>query len=158
VYVSGLSNNITVYNASGSTNGLAYVQSQSTFPADGYVDFVIEYWSPLLITPNPTLRAEVVGAGTPGLLGGGGTTITGTGVHINRGMLLPDKTFLVEFASATNRSYYVQYSSDLKNWKTAQPAITGNGSWIEWVDDGQPKTESTPAIAPKRFYRVIQLQ
>ena len=70
---------------------------------------------------------------------------------------MPDNTFMVEFASTANRVYYVQYSSDLRTWKTAQPGITGNGSWIQWIDNGQPKTESAPATTVKRFYRVILL-
>jgi predicted RNA methylase len=155
VYVYGLTNNTTVYNASGSTNGIPYVESQTAIASGGYVDFVIEYWTPLRIMPNPTLRAELV-SGSTGIIGGGGT-INGTQQHINQAVKLPDKTFLLEFASASNRVYYVQYSSDLKAWKSAQTEITGNGTWIQWIDNGQPKTESTPATTPIRFYRVIML-
>ena len=79
----------------------------------------------------------------------------GTQQHIHQAAVLPDKTFLLEFASITNQVYYVQYSSDLKTWNTAQPEITGNGTWIQWIDDGQPKTESAPATTSMRFYRVI---
>ncbi len=151
VYVSGLANNTTVYNASGSTNGVAYVESHAAVPPGSYVDFVIEYWSPLRIMPNPTLLPELVG------VSGGGGSMVGAGCHINRGIMLPDKTFLIEFASAANRLYYVLYSSDLITWKTAQPGITGNGTWIQWIDNGQPKTESSPAVTNMRFYRLIVL-
>lgn len=113
---------------------------------------MIEYDTALRIKPSPTLRAELVGAAD----GGGGSEI-GAGQHINRGIKLPDKTFLIEFATIANRVYYVQYSSDLKIWKTAQPGITGNGTWIQWIDNGQPKTESAPATTNMRFYRVIVL-
>ena len=155
VYVYGLTNNTTVYNASGSTNGIPYVESQTMIAPGGYVDFVIEYWSPLRIMPNPTLVAELEGGGT-GIIGGGGGTINGTQQHINQAVTLPDKTFLLEFASTSNRVYYVQYSSDLKTWKTAQSEITGNGTWIQWIDNGQPKTESAPATTTMRFYRVYR--
>jgi WD40 repeat protein len=156
VYVYGLTTNTTVYNASGSTNGVPYVQSQTAIAPGGYVDFVIEYWTPLRIMPNPTLRAELMGE-SAGILGGGDGTINGTQQHINQAVTLPDKTFLLEFASVSNRVYYVQYSSDLKAWKSAQTEITGNGTWIQWIDNGQPKTESAPATTPIRFYRVIML-
>jgi len=152
VYVYGLTNNTTVYNASGSTNSVQYVESHAAILPGSYVDFVIEYWTPLAITPNPTLVAELVSAS-----GGGSATVAGTGQHINRGMVLSDKTFLVEFASISNRLYNIQYSSDLRTWKTVQPRITGNGTWIQWIDNGQPKTESAPAAASLRFYRVIVL-
>jgi len=157
VYVYGLTNNTTVYNASGSTNGVQYVESHTAIAPGSYVDFMIEYWTPLRIVPNPTLRPELVSASSTGSFGGGDVTIIGTGQHINRGARMPDNTFMVEFASTANRVYYVQYSSDLKTWKTAQPGITGNGTWIQWFDNGQPKTESAPATTSKRFYRVIML-
>jgi hypothetical protein len=156
VYVYGLTNNTTVYNASGSTNGIQYVESHAAIAPGGYVDFMIEYWTPLRIMPNPTLRAELIG-GNSGNIGGGDGTITGTGQHIDRAVRLPDNTFLVEFASAANRVYYVQYSSDLKTWKTSQPGIAGDGTWIQWIDNGQPKTESAPATTSMRFYRLISV-
>ncbi len=152
VYVYGLTNNTTVYNASGSTNGVPYVESQAAIPPGGYVDFVIEYWTPLRIMPNPTLYAEFELTANSSA-----ATLFGFPQHIYLGTMLPDKTFLVEFASATNRVYYVQYSSDLKTWQTAQPAITGNGTWLQWIDNGEPKTQSAPAVTSLRFYRVILL-
>jgi hypothetical protein len=152
VYVYGLTNNTTVYNASGSTNGVPYVESQVSILPGRYVDFVIEYYTPLRIMPNPTLLAELVN-GT----GGGTATVSGTAQHINRGIMLPDKTFLIEFASIANRVYYIQYSSDLRTWKTAQQAITGNGTELQWVDNGEPQTESAPTTTSLRFYRLIML-
>jgi len=88
---------------------------------------------------------------------GGGAAFAGEMQHIDRGVMLPNQTFLVEFTTVSNRIYYVQYSSDLKQWKTAQPAITGNGTRIQWIDNGEPKTESAPSTQPIRLYRVIAL-
>jgi hypothetical protein len=68
-----------------------------------------------------------------------------------------NSTFLVEFLTISNRLYSIQYSSNLRSWKDAQPAVTGNGTRIQWIDNGEPKTESTPAATPARFYRVILL-
>ena len=153
VYVYGLTNGITVYNASGTTNGVPYVQSSAAVPSGGYVDFTIEYYVTIGgAVPNPTLVAALV----PPVQGGSGAVV-GTGVRINRGLMLPDKTFLVEFATVSNLTYYVEYSSDLQNWQTAQPAITGNGTWIQWIDNGQPKTVSAPSVTAARFYRVVVL-
>jgi hypothetical protein len=152
VYISNLDANTTVHNASGTLTGVPYVQSQSTVPAGGYVDMVIEYANPFRVTPNPTLHATLV---VPDQ--GGGAAATGIGQHIDRGVMLNNGTFLVEFLTMSNRLYYVQYSSDLMNWKTAQPAIVGTGTRIQWIDNGQPKTESAPSTQPVRFYRVILL-
>ena len=151
VNILGLPGTVHVYNASGETNGIPYVQSGAPVPPGGHVDFVIEYYVTAGgAVPNPVLQVELVSAG-------GGAAVFGAGVHINRGFMRPDRTFLVEFATDMNRLYYVQYSSDLRTWKTAQPAISGNGTWIQWIDSGLPKTESAPATTDMRFYRVIVL-
>ena len=56
-------------------------------------------------------------------------------------------------------AYYVQYSTDLTTWFTAQPAVAGNNNWIEWLDIGPPKSKSLPADDPtgRRFYRVLRI-
>ncbi len=153
VLVSNLTNNpaITVGNRSGITNGVAYVQSSAAIPPGGFVDLTIEYLSPLRVLPNPVLRAELVAPA------GLRPPLQGTFQHINRGLLLANRSYLVEFNTQSNRVYAVQYSDDLVQWKTAQPAIAGDGSWIQWIDNGEPKTEGSPAAAPARFYRLLLL-
>ncbi len=153
VLVSNLTNNpaITVGNRSGITNGVAYVQSSAAIPPGGFVDLTIEYLSPLRVLPNPFLRAELVAPAGPR------PPLQGTFQHINRGLLLANRSYLVEFNTQSNRVYAVQYSDDLVQWKTAQPAIAGDGSWIQWIDNGEPKTEGSPAAAPARFYRLLLL-
>jgi len=144
---------VTVYNASGTTNGIPYVQSYGAIPSGGYADFVIEYYSPSRVAPNPTLVAQLV---TP--VQGGNTAVSGLPVHIDRAIWLRNSsTFLIEFLTITNRIYYVEYSSDLQVWKSALPAVTGNGTRIQWIDNGEPKTESAPAITPSRYFRVVLL-
>jgi hypothetical protein len=150
VYISNLTNNTVVWNASGTNNGVPYVESHAVVPPGSYVDFVIEYYVPSRITPNPTLRAALVSPPDPS-----GFAAAGTLQHIDRALMLPDQTFLVEFLSAINRSYYIQYSSDFRQWLTARPAISGTGTRIQWIDNGEPKTQSAPAVTPARFYRVI---
>ena len=116
------------------------------------VDFVIEYYSPYRITPNPTLRAELVDPASAGQ-----STPVGDWQPINRAMMLGDGTFMVEFFGQSDRTYYVQYTSDLKNWVTTQPSLRGSGTWIQWIDNGQPKTASLPQASEKRFYRVFMV-
>ena len=64
----------------------------------------------------------------------------------------------LQFHTVRGGTYYVQYSTDLANWVTIQPAIAGNDSWIEWLDNGPPKTVSPPAhdSTAHRFYRVLK--
>ena len=153
VHITNLQNGTVVWNPSGSTNGIPYVQSQSAVMPDSFVDLVIEYYSPLRVAPNPVLSAELVQTNS-----GGSAALFGVPQHVTRLAMLSNKTFMVEFLSASNHLYSIEYSSDLKNWQSAVPSIAGDGTWIQWIDNGQPKTESSPAGTSMRFYKVILLQ
>ena len=68
---------------------------------------------------------------------------------------LPDGSFKLGFRSDLNRSYLIQYSSDMRTWKTAFPPVNGTGGLIEWIDNGPPTTDRAPGDEANRFYRVI---
>jgi hypothetical protein len=150
VYVYNLTTSMRVYNASGSTNGVPYVESHVAIVPGASVDFVIEYYVSSSETPNPTLVAALVEPAT-----GGGVTVVGNPQHIDRVVMLSNKTLLIEFGSVANRLYYVQFSGDLRTWQTIEPALTGTGGSIQWVDNGEPQTPTPPATTPFRFYRVV---
>jgi hypothetical protein len=152
VTIGNLTNGTVVYNPSGFTNGIAYVQSNAAVAAGAYVDFVIEYYIPSRILPDPALHAQLVPPDT-----GGATVAFGFLQHIERGLWLPNQTFLVEFLTISNRIYSIQYGSNLTKWRDAQPAVVGNGTRIQWIDNGQPKTEISPSSQSARFYRVVLL-
>ena len=63
--------------------------------------------------------------------------------------------FLLEFNTSINSSYFVQYSSDLTNWRTVSTLYPGDGATRRWVDLGPPLTQSSPATQGQRFYRVM---
>lgn len=83
--------------------------------------------------------------------------LCGTPVIYTEGALerLEDGSIRLRFSSDLNRSYYIQYTDNLAEWKTALPAVTGTGGIAEWLDDGPPKTESHPSTASARSYRVV---
>jgi len=152
VSVGNLTNGTVLWNKSGITNGVPYVQSSARVLPGSYIDFVLEYYVPTPTVPDPILTAALVEPS------GGGFSAAGVGgQHIVRGVMLSNKTFLMEFDSVAGRIYYVQYSADLKNWNYAQPALTGTGTRIQWIDNGQPKTESAPKEQQMRYYRLIAL-
>jgi hypothetical protein len=153
VYVYGLTSAQRLYNATGTTNGVPYVQSADGIAPGSYVDFVLEYYVTDSSVPAPTLITKLV---TPDA--GGTVTYSGTSVPVHRMQVLANKNVMIEFSSISGRVYYVQYRTGMGPWKTAQPGITGNGGWIQWVDDGQPKTESAPGTVSMRLYRVILMQ
>jgi hypothetical protein len=65
-----------------------------------------------------------------------------------------DGKLAFQFSSLANRSYAIEYSSDLTTWMQAQALVTGTGSTVIWVDAGPPDTDSETG---SRFYRVILL-
>ena len=150
VLVKDLSPSVSVYNASGQTNGVPYLQSAMAVAPGGFVDLTIEYYVRTSQLPSSTLSAEVIAPIPP-------PSPTGTGERITRELMLSNGTYLMEFNSLSNRIYYMQYSTNLIDWKTVVPAIPGTGTRVQWIDNGPPKTESIPALNDHRFYRLILL-
>jgi hypothetical protein len=66
----------------------------------------------------------------------------------------PDGSFLVKFKTDLNRTYQIQYTDDMHHWKIASPNILGTGGFVEWLDNGPPKTDVSPASVPTRAYRL----
>jgi hypothetical protein len=67
----------------------------------------------------------------------------------------PDGSFRLRFNTDLNRTYLIQYSDDLSQWKNANGPVVGTGELVEWIDDGPPKTDMHPASVSSRIYRVI---
>ena len=149
VVISNLRAGAAVFNASGKTNGLSYVQTILPIQAGQSIDLRIEYYVPDFLLPEPILTMEVV---PPSLAP---APPTGSFVPVTRQLRLPDGSFLVEFNSISGGIYFLQYSSDLATWRTAWPSVHGLGTRVQWVDNGAPRTESLPMMAPCRFYRVL---
>jgi hypothetical protein len=152
VYVGNLTNNAVLWNATGITNGMSYVESRNAVSPGSHVDFVLEYYVPSRLQPSPTLTPVLVPPAQ-----GGGVTVSGFQQHIDRIIMLPNHSIMVEFSTITNRLYYIQYTSDMLLWKTAVPAVRGNGTKIQWIDAGPPKTDAPPSAVPSRSYRLILL-
>src|SRR5262249_10009754 len=66
-------------------------------------------------------------------------------------------TPIVNWDSTSNRSYQVEYSPDLFVWFMSPTGfVTASQSTSSWTDNGPPETDSSPVVAPERFYRVFQ--
>jgi hypothetical protein len=98
--------------------------------------------------PAPVLSAWWNQSDTPASPGG-------TLVCIGRIQPFANDTVLLDFTTLSNRTYYIQYSSDVTNWNTSFPALTGKGGVQQWLDYGPPVTTTHPALAPRRFYRLL---
>jgi hypothetical protein len=148
VDIHGLPAGIQVVNASGTNSGVPFILSPGAIAPGACWTNVIKFYDPYQLAFYPTLTAQLadpVSAGEP----------DGTPQAIFRGKFLRDGTFLVEFATVPAKTYYVQYSSDMKHWKTVYPPFAGTGQHLQWIDAGPPETDSLPSINNTRFYRVL---
>ncbi len=148
--IGNLPSQVSVYNATGTTNGTPFVQSTVPIPPGGSVNFTIEYYVLSRIAPNPVFTVQLVSQMSP-------LNVSGTVQPIQTTTVLPDKSMLLQFSSLSNRVYYIQYSSDMVNWSTSVPDIAGTGNVISWIDNGPPVTATPPSSQPNRFYRLILL-
>lgn len=70
---------------------------------------------------------------------------------------LPAGDITLTWTSALDRSYQVEYSSNLRDWFRSPTGFrTATNATVTWVDTGPPATDSTPAAATNRFYRVFR--
>jgi len=151
VLVSGLASNTRLWNASGKTNGVPYVQSSAPLGIGNHVDLLLEYYVPTrILARNFTLTVQ----------GGPAARIsaaTAPAANINRATLLASGGPNFEFSVTPGRIYAVQYSQDLKTWRTALPALSAATNQVEWTDVGPPTTDASPNQQHARYYRVVLL-
>jgi hypothetical protein len=143
---------VTLWNASGATNGVPYVQYNAVVPPGGSTQMILEFYRPNRILPEPVLVPAIVSSLPPP------PNPVGAFQRITRAARLVDGTFLIEWDSATNRLYYVQYTGDLVTWRTVIPGLAGTGTKMQWIDNGPPKTDTPPHDTPYRFLRVVGVQ
>jgi hypothetical protein len=162
VFVLGLPATNSLYNRNGvgipigSTNFAPYVQTDVPLGPGSNLVFLLEYYLPdLKAITNQTLKAEAATPAQPPGLPAGAQSVP---LQAGRDpMLLANGRFLIEWAAIVGRSYAIQYSSDMTNWKTAVPSIVAAATKVQWLDDGPPKTETKPSQAASRYYRVFLL-
>jgi hypothetical protein len=138
------------WNAVGATNGVPFFDWPQPLAAGEAVDLRVEY---RIVNRQPTVqpayRVETLGEWTPP------PDPPGDPFRVEPRATLADGSFLLEFDTLKDRSYSIQYSSDLTRWITVVPNIRGNGSRFQWIDNGPPKTATVPRLATNRYYRVF---
>jgi hypothetical protein len=152
VLAGGLPAGVRLWNASGTNEGLPYVQHNSPLNPGAGVRFTLEYYVPDRAPFDPTLQAEAVLAAVTGVQPATGVAVTNSFIDLRQP---GNSRFVIEFATLVGRSYTVLYSQDLTNWHAATPSLTATSTRTQWYDDGPPKTPSKPASSGSRFYRVL---
>lgn len=155
-----LGNRIRVYNALGTNAaGEWRVFAKNLKPGEARGLTIEFYVSDLFSVPIPTYAAGALGTiSDPNV---SARTLSVESVRAFTNAAYPNGAILIEFPTEAGRRYYVQYAPTAEGLagpagerRTAEPAILGTGSRVQWVDDGPPKTESPPGTS-NRFYRVI---
>jgi len=155
LYVGGLRSGVKLYNATGTNNGVPYVEYDPPFnppsvPPGSSVTFVLEFYEslPLPITNSLTVvavlapaTAQVSGASGPSYVGFMDNRIPG------------DQRFGIEFTSIPGRTYTILYGPDGNSiTNIAVPSIVASANYTFWYDDGPPGTLTK---TPVRLYKVI---
>ncbi len=146
--VDGLPTRAVIQNATVQTNGRSWIEVPGPVPAGSNLLLTVEFYVPSRQSEfSPEYALEIARVTLP-------LAATNATVAIRRVVTLPGGEMMIEFLSQTNRLYQVQYSDDLLTWKRAYPDLKGNGTRLQWVDNGPPKTEPLPFGATNRFYRL----
>jgi hypothetical protein len=135
----------------GTTNDVPYFDS-GPLPSGVGINFTVQYYiSNRRTKPTPTFA--VIVQTPPQLQLAAAFVVNTNATKFTNGI------FYAEFLTQRDRIYYIQYSGSLTatNWLTSQPGLVGNGSGVQWFDDGPPRTESKPTAVGQRFYRVVTL-
>ncbi|MBK1884298.1 PQQ-binding-like beta-propeller repeat protein [Luteolibacter pohnpeiensis] len=154
--ISGLREDVTLYNGSETVDGGGSVEYQVTIPIRTSVTIVIEYYSELRgELEDPQITASVISSQeiTQQTVSGDDTNT----FAVSRILPLEDKSVLIEFPSEPDASYRIQYSNDAVTWKISPPSITAGGTKVQWIDRGPPWTDAAPSTQSQRFYRIERL-
>ena len=140
-----------VFNATGVSNGVAFVQYALPIVAGEIAELTIEYYVPSRTPPaqGPRLVVESADPVPP-------PEVTGEATDIEPRVKPSDGKWVLEWSSLVNRTYYVRYRRSLSNdWITVVPSVLGSGNRVQWVDTGPPRTVTLPEKDGQRFYQVI---
>lgn len=140
-----------LYNAVGTNQGMPYVVVPGTLAPGQSVTVLLEFFFPTrTAAPGLTYTALAVPAVDFTQNPGSGTAVTLTNWLVEASMYL-------EFSATAGQRYTIFYSGDTSftNAQAAQPSILADGSRVQWIDSGPPKTSSAPSNSPARYYRVI---
>jgi uncharacterized repeat protein (TIGR01451 family) len=150
IAVQDLSSTVMLYNATGMTGGVPYVEYDQPVVTGGNVAFLLEYYDS---TRQPFVSTNFVATVVAAVIV---PTPTGTVLQLDSAPFLSDGQLTIEFASVPGHTYVVQYSSDMLTWLTATPPIVAKNTRTQWIDSGPPTTESLPGSLGQRFYRIVQ--
>jgi hypothetical protein len=161
----GLPPGVTLWNRTGSDAAGDFVEFTSApVPANGGQQVItLEYFNSTFRPFNAPLRLDLVE--TANGSAGGKSAVVGATVPVtaHRGYT-PDlrSKFYIQFQTRADKAYVIQYSDELPgagagSWTSSPVQVRGNGSLMQWMDDGPPSTRALPFTDSLRVYRVVEL-
>jgi uncharacterized repeat protein (TIGR01451 family) len=149
--VTGLTNLLS--NATGTNNNHPFLTYASSLSANQSVYLLLQFYPNQLPFSFSNSQLQAVGVTLPDLTPAAGLTPTNV-AFIGR---LPSGGIILTFNSLTNRTYTVEYNTNLlsTNWLAAQPLTLTPATYTYWIDYGPPETVSHPTNTSMRFYRVL---
>lgn len=150
VTVTGLTNWLS--NATGTNNGNPFVTYAASLATNQGAFLLLQFYpnQSAFSFSNSQLGADGV---SPPNLAPATNGLMPTNILLMA--LMPSGGIFLEFPTLTNRSFTVEYSSNLVNWLAAQPVTVTPANYSAWIDYGPPATVSHPTNTPMRFYRVF---
>ncbi|HEX3716587.1 MAG TPA: hypothetical protein VH595_01355 [Verrucomicrobiae bacterium] len=153
VSITGLPNYVTVYNASGVSNKVPYVEYDQPVPGGSNAVFLVEYYdaSRKPFTSTNFTATVVVAVTVP--------PPVGTQLQLDNNGQFIDKLgqVTIEFATVPGHAYVVEYSGSISGpWVAATPPIVAVNTRTQWTDAGPPVTSSPPSGTGNRFYQVVE--
>jgi probable HAF family extracellular repeat protein len=145
LYVEGLPTGVQLLTVSSSEAGKQFVLLNDGLAAGAATSILLEFSGGSF---TPILTAAIAHIGEATSRGGELFSVAGE---------KQSESFALRFPTLPQRIYYVQYSTDMQEWKTSQPAIIGTGSQAQWIDFGPPRTDIPPRSSGNRYYRLLLL-
>jgi uncharacterized repeat protein (TIGR01451 family) len=150
IIVTGLTNRLS--NAVGTNNGNPFVTYASSLGTNQSAFLLLQFYPNQSACPFTNSQMQAVGVTPPNLAPAADLTPTNVALMVR----LPSGGILLTFHTLTNRTYTVEYTSNLlsTNWLVAQPPTVTPANYTYWIDYGPPETVSHPTNTPVRLYRV----
>jgi len=144
---------LRLYNATGLSPG-PYVDYPFPLPVDGAVTLKLQFYTSTRTFPNPfspVLTMEKLAVSQLAAAFQKGVTPT-----LRK---LADRTVLLEFPSTPGHWYRVRYSPDMSKWLDSTVPIQATGTKTQWIDNGPPFTNISPAdpSVRSRFYQIFEV-
>ena len=144
--VGNLPSRVSLYNATGTNNGLPFAQFNVTMTNGSVGTFLLQFFNPYRLNFTNTVQAVAVAAVPPATNNTPGITIT----KVLMDTSIPGSPrFTLGFTSVAGKSYEVLYSDDtMQTWSVAA-TLTASANYTLW-------TELSPS-AGSRFFKVLAL-